>query len=296
MLIYIKLLLTALFWGGTFIVARVITQNVDASCAAFLRFAIAVVFLLVLTWWIEGSLPGLKPRQFVGVVLLGLTGVSAYNIFFLKGLQTIHASRAALIVATSPIFITIFSTYFFKERLTLLKFAGILLSVTGAIVVISKGKLGEVFAESISVGELYIFGCVLSWVVYSLVGKALMSELSPLVAVSYSAVFGVIFLFIPAYLQGLFSKLPTYSLTDWFGIAYLGVFGTVIGFVWYYEGLRKIGPTRAALFINFVPVSAVVLAFFILNERITSSLLIGGVLVVSGVYLTNKVPSISKTE
>ena len=104
MLIYIKLLLTAAFWGGTFIVGRVIAQNVDASCAAFLRFAIAVVFLLVLSWRPEGALPGLKPKQFVGVVLLGLTGVFAYNIFFLKGLQTIHASRAALIIATCPIF------------------------------------------------------------------------------------------------------------------------------------------------------------------------------------------------
>jgi drug/metabolite transporter (DMT)-like permease len=69
---------------------------------------------------------------------------------------------------------------------------------------------------------------------------------------------------------------------------YLGFFGTVIGFVWYYEGIKKIGPMKASLFINFVPISAVVMAFFILDEPITLSLLIGTLLVCSGVYLTNK--------
>jgi drug/metabolite transporter (DMT)-like permease len=75
---------------------------------------------------------------------------------------------------------------------------------------------------------------------------------------------------------------------DWVSMFYLGFFGTVIGFVWYYEGIKKIGPIKASLFINFVPISAVVMAFFILDEPITLSLFIGTLLVCSGVYLTNK--------
>jgi drug/metabolite transporter (DMT)-like permease len=66
----------------------------------------------------------------------------------------------------------------------------------------------------------------------------------------------------------------------------LGLFGTVLGFVWYYQGIQRIGPVRAGLFINFVPVFALLLAFFILKEPVTPSLLIGAVLVSSGVYLT----------
>jgi hypothetical protein len=68
---------------------------------------------------------------------------------------------------------------------------------------------------------------------------------------------------------------------------YLGVFGTVVGFVWYYEGIKSIGPSRASQFINLVPVSAIVLAFFLLDEPITASLAIGAALVVVGVYITN---------
>jgi len=80
----------------------------------------------------------------------------------------------------------------------------------------------------------------------------------------------------------------SHSFLDWLCISYLGVFGTVIGFVWYYQGVERIGPTKAGLFINFVPISAILCAFFILKEPITLSLAIGAVLVISGVYLTNR--------
>ena len=91
----------------------------------------------------------------------------------------------------------------------------------------------------------------------------------------------------PAFLEGGLGFLK-YSPTDWAMIFYLGFFGTVLGFLWYYEGIQKIGPTRAGLFINFVPVSAILLAFIFLKEPLTMSLLIGTVMVSFGVYLTNR--------
>ena len=78
------------------------------------------------------------------------------------------------------------------------------------------------------------------------------------------------------------------SFKGWVSIAYLGVMGTVVGFVWYYEGLRQLGPTRAGLFINFVPIFAIILAYLLLGEPITRSLVIGAGLVCCGVYLTNR--------
>jgi drug/metabolite transporter (DMT)-like permease len=137
-------------------------------------------------------------------------------------------------------------------------------------------------------GEIFIFGCVFSWVAYSLIGKAVMDGLSPLAAVSYSSIIGTFLLFFPALYEGGIQNFRLYHPVDWVGMFYLGFFGTVIGFVWYYEGIKKIGPMKASLFINFVPISAVVMAFFILKEPITPSLFIGTLLVCSGVYLTNK--------
>jgi len=276
-----------MLWGGTFIAGRILKENVGPFSAAFLRFAIASLFLLIIIRRNEGKIQRLKPPQFFPVAVLGMTGVFAYNAFFFKGLQLVNAGRASLIIATNPVFISLFSALLFREKLNLLKIIGILLSVSGAMVVISRGSIPDLFRGGIGFGEILIFGCVVSWVAYSLTGKKVMSGLSPLTAVFYSAVIGAGFLFIPACVEGMINHVVTYSPLEWFSIFYLGFFGTVLGFVWYYEGIRKIGPTRASLFINFVPISAISLAYLILSEPITCSLLAGAVLVAAGVYLTN---------
>ena len=285
--IYIKLLLTAIFWGGTFIAGKMISQTINPCSASFLRFAIASCFLVAITIKIEGKLPKLKKTQILSVALLGLTGVFAYNILFLTGLRYINAGRAALIIALNPIFISLLSALFFKERLDLIKIIGILMSVTGAIIVISNGRITDFVGYRFGKGELLICGCVLSWVSYSLIGRAVMDDLSPIVSVCYSSIIGAALLFIPAFYNDIFSHIGSYSAMDWTSLFYLGFFGTVLGFFWYYEGINQIGPTKASVFINFVPISAIILSFFILNEQITISLFIGAVLVVSGVYFTN---------
>ncbi|NOQ19873.1 MAG: EamA family transporter, partial [Desulfobacterales bacterium] len=138
MITYLKLLLTAVFWGGTFVAGRSLAQNVGPFSAAFFRFAIASVFLVLLAWKVEGKITLIKKRQILPVFLLGLTGVFCYNLFFFKGLKLIEASRAAIIIANNPIFITLFSAIFFKEKLNTLKITGILISVSGAIIAISR--------------------------------------------------------------------------------------------------------------------------------------------------------------
>jgi drug/metabolite transporter (DMT)-like permease len=178
----------------------------------------------------------------------------------------------------------------FRETLTGKKIFGIIISVAGAITVLSKGRLTQIFAAGFGSGELYAFACVLLWTTYSLIGKKTMSKLSPLVCVTYASIVGTVGLFLPAYFEGMLKDIAVYTSKDWLSIAYLALFGTVIGFVWFYEGVKKIGPTRAGLFINFVPIFAVISAFLILKEPVTISLLFGGALVCSGVFLTNKVP------
>jgi len=286
--VYIKLFLTAVFWGGTFIAGRVVAKDVGPFAASFLRFAIASVFLLFITWRVDGKLPAIKKAQIIPIILLGMTGVFAYNVLFFKGLKIIEAGRASLIIANNPIFITLFASYFFKEKLNPIKITGIIISVIGAIIVISRGNFIELLNGNVGWGEFYIFCCVLTWVAYTLIGKAVMTDLSPLVSVSYSSVVGAVALFVPAYFEGMMRDLVHYSTVDWFGIFYLGFFGTVLGFVWYYQGIKIIGPMKASQFINFVPISAVLLAFFMLGESITLSLLVGTIFVISGVYLTNR--------
>ncbi len=278
-----------MFWGGTFIAGKFISHTIDPYSAAFIRFLIASFFLILLTVKIEGHLPRIAPNKIWIICLLGLTGIFSYNLFFFSGLKYIQANQASLIIANNPIFISLCAVLFFKERLNTLKIAGLCLSVTGALIVISKGNLFDILALKIGKGELLIFGCVASWVTYSILGKKAMNDLSPIVSVCYSSIAGTLLLFFPAFFKGVFSNMASYQPLEWASLFYLGFFGTVLGFFWYYEGIKQIGPMKAGIFINFVPISAIVLSFFILNEPMTLSLIIGAIMVITGVYITTTV-------
>lgn len=286
-LTYGKLVFTAIFWGGTFVAGRIVAREVDPYSAAFLRFLIASLFLLIFRWHVLRPFTLPAKKHIIPLILLGLTGVFSYNVFFFLGLNLIEAGRASIIIANNPVLIAFFAAVIFREPLNPLAVTGILTSVCGALVVITRGDLFQLITGDIGLGEFYIFCCVLSWVAYSLIGKSVLKSLSPLDAVTWSSIFGMAALFVPACLEGILSDFSGFSVTSWAGIFYLGFFGTVIGFVWYYNGISKIGPARASQFISLVPVSAICMGALMLGEVLSYSLLAGGVLVLIGLTLTN---------
>jgi len=284
---YLKLFAVAFFWGGTFVAGRFLAGSAHPVSAAFFRFVIASLCLLLALCMSEGRLPRLEARQALAVAVLGLTGVFAYNLFFFNGLSLIGAARAALIIALNPVAITLCSALIYREALPLSRLIGIPLSVIGALVVITRGQPLQIFSGGIGRGELLIFGCVLSWTLYSVIGKTAMRGLSPLAAVCWSSIAGTLLLSIPALAYGSLPEAVHFSWPVWCSIGYLGLFGTVVGFLWYFEGIQKIGPSRAAVFINFVPVNGVLLATLLLGEPLDVSLIGGGLLVIFGAYLAN---------
>ncbi|SHJ52767.1 Threonine/homoserine efflux transporter RhtA [Malonomonas rubra DSM 5091] len=286
---YIRLYLVAFFWGGTFVAGRSLSGVVDPVSAAFFRFAIASLLLLAITITRE-SLQRIDVKQLLVVIALGASGILAYNLFFFNGLTLIAAGRASLIIALNPVFITIASALIYREPLPKRRILGIFLSLSGAIIVITRGQPLTVFDSGIGRGELLIFGCVISWTLYSIIGKTAMKGLSPLVSVCYSSIAGTILLFCAMLLQGDLAAVVNYPPKALIALLYLGMFGTVIGFLWYFQGIQIIGASRAAVFINFVPVNGVLLATLILGEPLTFSLLTGGALVVTGSYLANSTP------
>lgn len=285
---YLQLVLAAIFWGGTFVAGRNLAGMVDPAIAAWLRFTCASALLVGWLYLKEGSLPRLSWRQTLAVVLLGMTGVVAYNLFFFEGLKTVEAGRAALIVALNPVVIAILSAWLFGERLRRLQVVGIALSVAGAAIVIGRGDLFALLQSGIGVGELMLLGCVVSWVLYTLIGRRLLRRLSPLVTVSYASLTGTLMLGGIVAWQGGFEPALLGNAGVWWNIGYLAVFGTVLAFVWYYHGVHAIGAARAAQFINLVPVSGVFLGLLVLHEPLTASVLSGGSLVVLGLVMTNR--------
>jgi len=284
---YIKLFMVALFFGSTFIAGRIMAANLPPFTSAFLRFLLASFFLILFVFKKYGKFPRINFQQFLLIIALGLTGVAGYNFFFFSGLKFITASRASMIISLNPSVITILSALILKEKFTKYKFTGITLSLTGALIVISQGNLQVILQGNVGWGELFILVCVICWSSFTVLGKIIMKDLKPIIAITYACLAGTLILILPTYQEGVFQDFVQYNMEVWLSVFALGFLGTALAFTWFYEGIDEIGPSRAGIFINFVPIFATLMAVLILHEKLSPSLIIGAIFVVSGVYLTN---------
>jgi drug/metabolite transporter (DMT)-like permease len=289
---YLKLIAVSTIWGGTFVAGRLLAGHLTPLPAASLRFLLASAVLLCVMFSKEAAMPRPNPHQWLQLALLGLVGIFAYNLCFFYGLERISASRASLIVALNPACIALASRLVLRESLAAHKIAGIALSLVGALLVIL-GRDGTALHSGTGgnlTGDLSIGGCVLSWVSYSVGSKRLSSELGPLATVTYSVLFGTFMLCALTTLHGDWNMADLAELggPQWLSLLYLGVAGSALAYVWYYDGIRRLGATRAGVFIALNPVSAVLLGALLLGETLTAQATLGGIGVVFGIILCNK--------
>ena len=288
---YLKLVCVALFWGGTFIAGRLVAKEIPHMIGAFIRFAVASALLCLLAWRLEGGLPKLNRQQIHATFSLGATGIFLYNLCFFAALERMPAGRTALFVALNPIVTALALAMLFGERLSKIRWLGILIAFAGAAVVITRGDLsGAVhdLSQSLGKGELFMLCAICGWAAYTIIGRHALKGLSPIAATTYASLWGLLLLGVGAVLELPRFDASHMSLQVLGALVYLGAFGTVIGFVWYYEGVKSIGPSRTAVFNNLVPVFGISLGSLILGEPILSSMIIGGLLVIAGVTLTNR--------
>jgi len=295
-MLYAKLVLMAVFWSGVFPAIHIVLRSTPLFTSVALRFAAAAV-LLCLLLWVRGAqdkerrkdgrsrLPRLTPREAVLVLVLGLVGISLYNSLFTAGLGLVEASRAALIVPTNPAFTALFAALFLGERMGMARIAGVMLSVAGALWVLARGDLSTLAGMQFGLGEFYLVLCIFTWSAYTLLGRVALASVPALALTAYVMVVGAVPLAVLAWAEQ--PDLGAITLEGWAALAYLVVFGTVIPFLWYYEGIQALGAARAAQFINLVPPMAVAASIWLLGEPFTPALLVGALLVVAGLYLTN---------
>ena len=290
-LLVLKLTMVAVFWGGAFIAGRILAQSLPIMTAAFGRIFIASILLVIVVIKIEGSLPRLNRKQIFLTAILGFTGVFINNICFFGALARVPAGRTSLFVSLTPIVTAILASFFFRERLGVRRWIGILVALIGAIIVITRGDLVSGITDinqSIGLGELMMIGAVFSWAAYTLISREVIETLSPIVATTYSTLWGFFFLSIGA--LGEFKDID-WVLLDWrvwTSVFYLGAFGTVIAFIWFYEGIQAVGPSRTAIFSNLVPAFGVLFSVLLLGEPLLTSMVVGGLITALGVSLVNR--------
>ncbi|MDH4189067.1 MAG: DMT family transporter [Betaproteobacteria bacterium] len=287
---YVKLVLMAVIWSGVFPALSILLRSMDVFAAVFLRFLSAAVVLLILLRWREGRLRLPSGRNLGYAIGLGLLGITFYNSLFTAGLARVEASRAALIVPTNPAFTALFAALFLGERLGWVRATGVVLSVSGALWVLCRGEPRHFALLEFGIGELFLVVCVFAWSAYTLISRAALASFSPLALSAWVTLFGVLPLGLPAGLEQ--AALAQVSWQSWAAMAYLVLFGTVLPNLWYYEGVKALGAARASQFINLVPPLAALESVWLLGEPATPALAVGALLVVAGLYLTNRSGSV----
>ncbi|KAF0866176.1 DMT family transporter [Pseudomonas sp. LD120] len=289
--VYCKLAAVTLIWGGTFVAGRYLAGGLSPWLAASLRFFLASLALLGFMVVARISLARPSLKQLGQLALLGFFGIFFYNLCFFLGLQQINASRASLIVALNPAVIALASWALFKERLSRRKLLGILSCLSGAALVICSRDPSALAAGAGGwYGDLLILGCVLGWGVYSLCSKDLNQHLGPLQTVTYSILMGTLMLWVATLARGEFDlhAIVRLDLNQGLSLLYLGVLGSALAYIWYYDGLRRIGATRSGVFIALNPLTAVLLGALLLEEQLSLVMGMGGVLMLGGIYQCNK--------
>lgn len=287
---YAKLSVVSAVWGGTFVAGRALSGELPPLVLASLRFLLAGIVLLAVLRLSRRRIVAITRVQATKVIVLGFFGIFLYNICFFYGLDLIDASRASLIVAINPAVIALVGFFCFKEKLPAVRMVGIVLCLAGAILVITSRAPGALTVGSAHwAGDILILGCVLSWVTYSVFGRGLISEIGSLETVTYSVVAGAVMLAVAAAASGQLGELRWEALSwkNTLALFYLGVFGSALAYVLYYEGIEKIGSTRAGTFIALNPLTSVLDGAALLGERLTLNTLIAGGIVIAGLVVSN---------
>lgn len=284
---YLKLTGAMFMWGGTWIAGRIVAQELPAPLAApAIRFLLAGVLLAGYALATEGHVPGPQTGREWGIVAgLATTGIFIYALFFFYGLKHITAGRGALVVALTPVLAVLTAWFFGQERMNPIKLAGIGIALLGCLTVIGNGNPLALLQGEVGLGEWLILGCALCWTAYTFIGRQATRTLSPLAATLWASLLGALLISLAALFQGG-NTLARWSWQVWSSVIFLALGGTALGFTWFADGVKRIGAARASVFVNLVPVFAVVQAAVLLGERLGLAVLGGGLLVIVGVWLT----------
>lgn len=286
--VYARLALVPVIWGGTFVAGRLLALELPASVGALLRFLVASVALLVACLLFERRLPWPTRRQFLATLGLGATGVLAYNLLFLGSLTRLPASRTSLIVALNPAITIAAAALIFGERLSARRWVGVAIALAGVGIVVTRGDPSALLGGAVGAGELMMFGAVCAWAAYTLMGRGMLEGLSPLAATTWSTLLGTAMLALAA--------APRLGAVEWavlspaaaLSVLYLGLLGTAVAFVWYLRAVQVLGPARAVIFNNLVPVFGATFGVLLLGEPLSASMLVGGAVAVAGVMLVTR--------
>ncbi len=287
---YLALNAAVIFWGLSFVATKIALESIPLFTLVFARFSLASCPFLVLM--ALRGFPAFTRKDHVKMFLVALFEPGLYFIFETLGLKYTSAPKASLIIATIPVVVVILSSLFLGEKTRLTGILGICLSLTGIAVLVTGDPQFKWALGGSMLGDILILGAVITAALYIVSARSLGQNRSPLEITSMQFMYGAIF-----YAPAFFWELPKIQWAAFSGrslgaLAYLTLFATVSAFLCYNFALSRVPASRAAVFINGIPVVTALGAWVLLGEKLTIIQAFGGIFVLFAVFLTN-LPGIS---
>ena len=280
------LVLVALAWAGSFVVVKGISTDIDPIFLGFLRFIVATP-LMILVIVIQKKAIIWERKLIPWMAILGLTGVTLLYVLQFVGISLTSAATAGVLINTNVVFIALLSITTLHEKLTQKITTGILISFLGVAVVIwSRSTDGTIqLSNDVLIGTILVMLSALCWAIYSIVGKRLLKNYDMVSITTTAFLWGTLF-YIPI-IPYVWSSWTNISLVGWGAVLYLAVICSVFGYLGWYYALKHIEASKAAVYLNLIPLFTIILALFF-GETPSPFFLVGAGLIIYGVYLTQR--------
>ncbi len=276
---HIYAIITIVFWSLAYVLTKLALQYFTPFSLGFLRYFIASCTLLIIARFTRMKPPHVKDLPYF--ILAGALGFFIYMITFNLGQKTVTASTASIVISTVPVLTALLSRFVDKEKLSLLQWLAIAIEFIGvAVLTLMHGFV------SINIGLLWLFLAALALSLYNLLQRKLTKKYTALQASAYSIFFGTLLLavFLPASAREVFNV----PVIQWVYLLILGVFSSAVAYVAWSRAFAKAKRTsQVSNYMFITPFLASLFGFLLAGELPESSTLIGGGIILLGVFIFN---------
>jgi len=288
------LTLCAFFWSGNFIVGKFATlYQVPPLTLNFFRWLI--VWIILIPFTAKDILINIKiiKEKFYSILLMSITSISIFNSVVYYSLNFTQVLNGALMISTIPVLIIFISFIFRVEKINLNQVLGLILSITGVVIIITQFEFSRLIHLDLNKGDLWLLVAMLSWAIYSTMLKTHKTGLNYLTFISVIVTLGLIFLF-PQFLFELNNhELIKFNFAFFLIISYVVLFAGLGAYIFWNKAVLIVGPSRAGIFLHLMPVFSSLMAIFLLNEKFMNFHIFGAIAIILGIYLSSKKTSLS---
>lgn len=286
---YLEALFAVVVWGASFIATKIAVGQISPISVVWVRFAIGIPILFAAVLMRKQFTFPKGRNEWLYFSLLGFLGIAFHQWLQSNGLQTSEATTTAWIIATTPAFLSILGWLVLKEKLTLIQSAGIFLAMAGVLVVVSKGDLASVSVGKFGApGDVLILISSVNWAVFSILSRHGLKDHPSTRLTFWVMTIGWVITSTAFFGQGRWAELSQLDSRGWWSLIYLGIFTTGLAYIAWFDVLGQLPAAQSGAFLFIEPVSSMIVASIVLSEKITLAAIIGGAVILLGVWLVNR--------